>query len=122
MYEIKGSWALVWSLPSEKVPAPPSPNWIFELESNFLFFKNSLTEAILSSILPPLSNIIGLALHLVRYKAAKIPAGPKPTITGRKLSLKLVYFILKGALSYLVTCLFFKTLLSKSPSTIKLKT
>ena len=78
------------SLPSENVPAPPSPNWILELVSNFPVWKNVSTSFFLSSTFLPCSIIIGSIPFFIKVSAANSPAGPAPTITGRS---KLLFFI-----------------------------
>lgn len=83
----------VFSFPSENVPAPPSPNCIFELVLNSLFFMNSSISFILSSICFPRSNIIGFIPLSTSVNPANKPAGPAPIITGGYL-LFLVTFIL----------------------------
>ena len=69
------------NLPSEKVPAPPSPNCIFEKVLRTLLFIKLSTSCCLSSTVLPCSIIIGLILFLIKVKAAKSPAGPAPTTT-----------------------------------------
>src|SRR5690554_1872290 len=73
---------MVVSLPSEKVPAPPSPNWTFDSVLSLPVSQNSLTSFTLSSILLPLSRSIGLYPISESTRPAKSPAGPVPTITG----------------------------------------
>ena len=54
-----GSFTPVFSFPSENVPAPPSPNCIFEFSLSTPRFLKSSTVFVLSSILSPRSRIIG---------------------------------------------------------------
>ena len=72
----------VVSLPSEKVPAPPSPNWMLLSVLSFLLCQKEATCFALSSTSAPLSIIRGLRPALARVRPAKNPAGPNPTITG----------------------------------------
>ena len=83
------SFILVVSFPSEKVPAPPSPNCTFELFLNFLLFQKSFISFVLLSTSSPLSSIIGLNPLWASTKAANKPAGPLPTITGLCFSFSL---------------------------------
>lgn len=76
----------VINLPSEKVPAPPSPNCTFESGLSFPVFQNKFTSFCRSGTGFPLSSIIGLKPASARIKAANIPAGPLPTTTGRSLT------------------------------------
>ena len=77
------SFILVVNLPSEKVPAPPSPNCIFELFLNILLFQKLLISFVLSSTSNPLSSKSGLYPLCAKSNAANKPAGPLPTTTGR---------------------------------------
>ena len=72
----------VFNFPSEKVPAPPSPNCTFDSVFKLEFFQKLLTSTVLSSMLFPLSIIIGLYPNSDNIREANIPAGPKPTTTG----------------------------------------
>ena len=90
----------VFNFPSENVPAPPSPNCIFEFGLNFLFLVNSSTSFILSSTHFPLSNIIGFIPFSINISPANNPAGPAPTITG---------FILFALLTCISGNLYFST-------------
>ena len=82
------SFIPVVSLPSEKVPAPPSPNCTFDSGFKTLDRQKLLTEAVRSSTVSPRSMIIGESPASVKVRAANIPAGPKPTITGLKVLLR----------------------------------
>ena len=70
------------NLPSEKVPAPPSPNCTLEFLSSTPVLKNLETANALESTSPPRSKIIGLSPARAKIKAVNIPAGPNPTTTG----------------------------------------
>lgn len=74
----------VLSLPSEKAPAPPSPNCTLLSVSRVPVVKNLFTFAFLFSIQSPLSSITGLRPASARHSPAVKPPGPKPTTTGRK--------------------------------------
>ena len=75
------------NLPSEKVPAPPSPNCTFESVFIFPSCLKSSTSFCLSSTAFPCSINIGLCPFLAKVYDANNPAGPAPITTG--LSLKL---------------------------------
>ena len=75
----------VVNLPSENVPAPPSPNWTLDKVFNFPVFKKDSTSFFLSSTVFPCSIIIGFIPFCTNVRAAKRPAGPAPTITGAYL-------------------------------------
>ena len=70
---------LVFNLPSEYVPAPPSPNWIFELGLRILVFKKLSVVMFLLSTSSPLSKTMGIYPNSANLKAEKSPAGPVPT-------------------------------------------
>ena len=76
----------VVSFPSENVPAPPSPNWTLELVSSSPVFQKCSTSRVLSSTLRPRSNTTGRAPASASMRAANMPHGPKPTMTGRSFS------------------------------------
>ena len=54
-----GSLTNVFNFPSEKVPAPPSPNWTFEAVSKTPVSQNFCTSAVRSSTFLPRSVTIG---------------------------------------------------------------
>ena len=85
-----GSLTPVFSLPSEKVPAPPSPNWTLDSVSSSPFSQNVLTELFLSSTHCPRSKIIGFSPDSASFNAQNIPAGPNPTTTGLNSSVRLL--------------------------------
>ena len=70
------------SFPSEKVPAPPSPNWTLELVFKIPLFIKLSTVFLRFSTCSPCSITIGLYPYLTKVKAANKPLGPAPTITG----------------------------------------
>ena len=78
-----GSFVPVVSLPSEKLPAPPSPNCTFVRGSSTPSFQNVSTAATRSSMAAPRSSTTGFRPALASVSAAKMPQGPKPAITGR---------------------------------------
>ncbi len=69
----------VVNLPSEKAPAPPSPNCTLELVFNLPPFQNVSTSFVLVSMSIPLSIKVTLAPDLASIKLANNPAGPAPT-------------------------------------------
>ena len=73
----------VLSLPSEKVPAPPSPNWTLDSGSSAPPARKASTSRSLASTSLPRSSTMGRAPARASTSAANIPAGPKPAITGR---------------------------------------
>ena len=80
------SFITEFSLPSEKVPAPPSPNSTFDSGLRGVSpFQKSLTHFVLLSTSIPRSNTIGLNPSLASINAANNPAGPIPTTTGGAL-------------------------------------
>ena len=80
-YLQRGSFIRVVSLPSENVPAPPSPNCTLQLVSSSPVSQNFCTDAVRFSIELPRSKIIGLYPCSARASPANIPAGPKPAMT-----------------------------------------
>ena len=79
---ILGSLVPVVSFPSEKAPAPPSPNWTFDSVSRIPSFQNLSTCAVLVSTSIPRSRITGFKPALASTSPANIPQGPNPTTTG----------------------------------------
>ena len=84
-----GSLIAVFNLPSENVPAPPSPNWTFDSVLSAPPCQNASTSFLRCSILSPRSNTIGRSPASASFNAANIPAGPKPIMTGRSSSFKI---------------------------------
>ena len=76
------SFIIVFSFPSENVPAPPSPNCTFDSVSSSPVFQKFSTVFLLSSTGSPRSITIGLSPASASFSAANIPAGPNPAITG----------------------------------------
>ena len=70
--EMRGSWVPVVNFPSEKVPAPPSPNCTLEAGSSAPPAQKPSTLAVRASTMP----------FRARNRAANSPAGPIPTTTG----------------------------------------
>lgn len=79
---IRASCVPVVSFPSEKVPAPPSPNWTLVAGSREPVCQNRSTSRVRSSTGAPRSNTTEGIPFRARYRAAKSPAGPVPTTTG----------------------------------------
>ena len=77
-----GLCKFVVSLPSEKVPAPPSPNCTLDIVFNIPSFLNSSTSFERSSTFLPCSIIIGFTPFSTIERAQNNPAGPAPIITG----------------------------------------
>ena len=78
-----GSLMRVVSFPSENVPAPPSPNWTLLSTSSTPVCQNLSTASFRLSTSPPRSSTMGFKPICAKRSAANIPAGPKPTTTGR---------------------------------------
>ena len=78
----RGSRVPVFSFPSEKAPAPPSPNWTLDSVSRVPVDQNRSTSAWRRSTFHPRSSKMGRAPHLARARAQKRPPGPAPTTTG----------------------------------------
>ena len=78
-----GSPMRVVSLPSEKVPAPPSPNWMLAFSSSSPAASNRCTACTRRSRSGPRSSTRGRYPDRASSKAANSPAGPSPTTTGR---------------------------------------
>ena len=78
----RGSRVPVFSLPSEKAPAPPSPNWTLEVRSSSPVAQNRSTSAFRRSTGRPRSSRMGRSPARASTRAAKSPAGPAPTTTG----------------------------------------
>ena len=76
----------VISLPSENVPAPPSPNCTFVSGASSPVAQNFCTASCRSRTAAPRSSTIGRSPASARHNAAIIPAGPEPATTGRKPS------------------------------------
>ena len=76
----------VISLPSENVPAPPSPNCTFVSGASSPVAQNFCTAFCRSCTAAPRSSTIGRSPASARHSAAIIPAGPEPATTGRKPS------------------------------------
>ena len=77
-----GSLTSVFNLPSEKVPAPPSPNCTLETVSNTPLSQKRSTSFVRSVTERPRSRTTGAQPLIVSAYAQKSPAGPAPTITG----------------------------------------
>ena len=68
----------VFSLPSENVPAPPSPNWMFVRSSSGAPALKASTISTRSSTEAPRSTTSGRNPARARYSAQNSPAGPAP--------------------------------------------
>ena len=77
------SFTSVLSLPSEKAPAPPSPNWTLESGSKTPLFQNASTSFCRFSTAFPRSSKIGRNPCAESRQPQNKPAGPVPMITGR---------------------------------------
>lgn len=73
----------VVSLPSEKVPAPPSPNCTLETGSKEPLFQKPYTSRTRSRAGLPRSTSSGRKPARASMSPASRPQGPAPTITGR---------------------------------------
>ena len=71
------------SLPSEKVPAPPSPNWTLHSGSSSPPARKASTFFFRVSASAPRSRTMGRSPAMLSTSAANIPPGPKPATTGR---------------------------------------
>ena len=71
----------VFSLPSENVPAPPSPNCTLHSASSAPPLRKALTFAVRVSASRPRSSTIGFKPARASVSAQNIPAGPKPATT-----------------------------------------
>ena len=80
--EIRGSWVPVVSFPSEKVPAPPSPNCTLLEAFKSPVSQNRSTSRVRVSTSWPRSSTMQGSPFRARYRAANRPAGPIPTTTG----------------------------------------
>ena len=76
----------VVSLPSEKVPAPPSPNWMLAFSSSSPVAEKCSTARTRSARAGPRSSTRGAKPCWASASAAKSPAGPSPQTTGRLCS------------------------------------
>ncbi len=74
------------SLPSENVPAPPSPNCTFVRISSSPVCQKCSTAAWRASTSSPRSSTSGCQPALASCRAASMPAGPNPTTIGRRSS------------------------------------
>ncbi len=77
-----GSLTVVVNFPSEKVPAPPSPNCTLEPGSNTPSLQNRSTSSCLLCTSFPRSRSRGRHPAFASIYPQKSPAGPVPTITG----------------------------------------
>ena len=74
----------VVSLPSENVPAPPSPNCTLLSGASAPPVQKRSTSCRRRSTSCPRSSTMGRSPARARYSAANSPAGPRPTTTGRR--------------------------------------
>ena len=77
--------SLIWlqSLPSEKVPAPPSPNCTFDSGSSTPRRHRPQVSFVRSRTALPRSRTSGRRPACASSSAQKMPHGPKPTTIGR---------------------------------------
>jgi hypothetical protein len=71
------------SLPSEKVPAPPSPNCTLLSVVSWPRRHSAQVSLVRSRTTLPRSRMIGRKPISARISAAKMPQGPVPITTGR---------------------------------------
>ena len=76
------SFTSVFSLPSEKVPAPPSPNCTLESAESTPVFQNSSTRLVRLSTSAPRSRSNGRYPAFASRYPQKSPAGPVPMMSG----------------------------------------
>ena len=81
-FETRMFFMRVVSFPSEKVPAPPSPNCTLDDSKSFPLVKNSLISLVRCSTAWPRSIMIGFSPASAKIRPAYIPLGPNPTIIG----------------------------------------
>ena len=74
----------VFSFPSEKVPAPPSPNCTLHSVSRMPFSRNRRTFSRRCSTGRPRSKTSGRRPASASARAMNMPAGPKPATSGRR--------------------------------------
>lgn len=79
----RASLVPVFSFPSEKVPAPPSPNCTLVSVSKRPVLQKRSTALARSSTQAPRSSTRGRWPARARIRAANRPAGPNPATTGR---------------------------------------
>ncbi len=79
----RGSLMPLYSLPSEKVPAPPSPNWTLLSGSRTPRRHRPQVSRVRSRTSLPRSRMIGRKPISARVSAASRPHGPVPMTTGR---------------------------------------
>ena len=82
----RGSLIWLYSLPSENVPAPPSPNCTLLSGCKLCLRHKSQVSLVRSRTGLPRSSTMGLKPICAKTNAAKIPHGPKPTTTGRSVN------------------------------------
>ena len=78
-----GSLIWLYSLPSEKVPAPPSPNCTLLSGFNTDLRHSPQVSWVRCLTACPRSMTIGFKPICAKTSAANMPQGPKPTTTGR---------------------------------------
>jgi hypothetical protein len=76
-----GSLIWLYSLPSEKVPAPPSPNWTFDRVEHALAPQPEGIHGALAHRLAALEDQ-RTKPHLRQHQPANSPQGPVPITTG----------------------------------------
>ena len=84
----RGSLIWLYSLPSEKVPAPPSPNCTLLSGLSVCLRHKPQVSLVRWRTGLPRSMTIGLKPICAKLSAAKMPQGPKPTTTGRSPSFR----------------------------------
>ena len=109
----------VVSLPSEKAPAPPSPNCTLLVVSRIPFFQKLCTSSVRVSTSLPRSIKIGCA----SISAANNPAGPAPTTTGLTVPLNFstLYSYFSAISAFLNFLHIFSSFTKSSASTVARK-
>ena len=113
----------VVSLPSEKAPAPPSPNCTLLVVSRIPFFQKLCTSSVRVSTSLPRSIKIGFAPLCASISAANNPAGPAPTTTGLTVPLNFstLYSYFSAISAFLNFLHIFSSFTKSSASTVARK-
>ena len=114
---MRPSWVPVVSLPSENVPAPPSPNCTLDVSSSSPVRQKCSTSRARSSTGFPRSSTTEGTPARARYRAQNNPAGPMPTMTGRRADCRVTAGKRYSARSTARTCPFARLSARGSSST-----
>ncbi len=84
-FRVRKRGSLIWlqSLPSLKVPAPPSPNCTFDSGFRIPLRQRPQVSCVRSRTCRPRSSTMGRSPICARTSAAKMPHGPNPMTSGR---------------------------------------